>query len=392
MKSLFLASMMIVSSTAFAELYDSGSHPANFSRIAGISPVLNFNALPKVGKLADDRLAWSETYWPSNVGGVAYRWNHPTPTPFKYTLHTKEELIRMSEEEISHLSPSELYDISNNDYNYTLTRRALSLYTPRDLWWEGICHGWAQAAINYPEPAPIVYRNAAGIRVPIGSSDVKALLAMHEAYNYKGEKFAFAGRRCKINGKVEGESDDRDPPANRAYPAVELADSPDCRDVNAGAFHVIISNMLGLLGKGFVADIDRFNDVWNQPIAGYKTVIAGEEPVDATHLSSGIARRVRVKLEMIYGEELKFYTPALAAAGNQNFVSKLPVTKTPHQKFLSRNYEYIVEVNSAGNVVGGEWVSSTRPDFMWLYGRSSGFKNSPMPLAHLKHIYRPVRR
>ena len=392
MKSLFLVSLMIVSGAAFAELYDGGSHPANFSRIAGITPILKFDSLPKKGKLSDDRLAWSETYWPSNVGGVAYRWNHPNPQPFKYRLHSRDELMKMSESELGQLSPAELYDISNNDYNYTLTRRAFSLYSTRDLWWEGICHGWAQAAINYPEPAAIVFTNKDGIRVPIGASDVKALLAMHEAYNYKGEKFAFAGRRCRVNGKVVGESDDRDPPQNRGFPIAELANSPDCRDVNAGSFHVIISNMLGLLGKGFVADIDRFNDIWNQPIAGYSTEVAGDEGVSPAQQAQGIARRLRIKLAMIYGEELKFYTPALAAQGHQNFVSKSPVTNTPHQKFLTRNYEYIVEINGAGNVIGGEWISSTRPDFMWLYGRSTGFKNSPMPLSHLKHIYRPVRR
>lgn len=392
MKSLFLASMMIVSSTAFAELYDGGSHPANFTRIAGgISITTNFNQLPKVGKLSDDRLGWSETYWPSNKGGVAYRWNHPDPQPFKYKLHTKEELMKMSQKELSQLSPAELYDISNDDYNYTLTRRALNLYTPRDLWWEGICHGWAQAAINYPEPEPIVYTNKSGIKVPIGASDVKALLAMHEGYNYRGQTFGFAGRRCKVRGKVVGEADNRDHPSDRNYPAVELADSPDCKDVNAGAFHVIISNMLGLHGKGFVADIDRFNDVWNQPIAGYTTTVVGEEPVGA-HAAFGVSKRIRVKLAMTYGEELKFYTPELAAEGHRNFVSKLPVTNTPHQKWLVRNYEYILELNNSGNIIGGEWVSSTRPDFMWLYGRAKEFKNSPMPLAHLKHIYRPLRR
>lgn len=394
MKSLFLASMMIVSSSsAFAELYDGGSHPANFTRLAGgIQIITNFSSLPKVGKISDDRLGWSESYWPSNKGGIAYRWNHPNPQPFKYRLHTKEELVKMSKDEIGRLSPAELYDISNDDYNYTLTRRSLSLYSPRDLWWEGICHGWAQAAINYPEPEPVVYTNKTGIKVPFGASDIKALLAMHESYNYKGEKFGFAGRRCKVKGKVVGEADDRDNPSDRAYPAADLAESPDCRDVNAGAFHVIISNMLGLHGKGFVADIDRFNDVWNQPIVGYKSRIVGEEQVEAGMRSVGVAKRLRVKLEMTYGEELKFYTPELAAQGHLNFVSKLPVTNTKHQKFLSKDYEYILELNSAGNVIGGEWITQTRPDFMWLYGRSQTFKNSPMPLAHLKHIYRPLRR
>lgn len=389
MKTLIAFSLLTISSNLLAEPYDSGSHPANFARIAGMNIITNFNSLPKSGKVADDRLGWSETYWPSNKGGIAYRWNHPTPEPFKYKLYSKEELLRMSQNELAQLSPAELYDISNDDYNYTLTRKAFNLYSPRDLWWEGICHGWAQAAINYPEPEPIVYKNKAGIKVPIGASDIKALLSMHEAYNYRGEKFAFAGRRCKVKGKVEGEADDRDAPSDRAYPSPELADSPDCKDVNAGAFHVIISNMLGLHGKGFVADIDRFNDVWNQPIVGYKTQIIGEEAADH---SLGIARRIKVKLTMTYGEELKFYTPQLEAEGHKNFVSKSPVTLTPHQKFLSRNYEYILELNEAGHITGGEWITQTRPDFMWHYARSQNFKNSPIPLSHLRHIYRPLRR
>jgi hypothetical protein len=195
-----------------------------------------------------------------------------------------------------------------------------------------------------------------------------------------------------VNGKVVGEADDRDPVANRAYPPTELAESSECRDVNAGAFHVIISNMLGLLGKGFVADIDRFNDIWNQPIAGYTTTIVGEEPVTAVHTAMGVTKRVHVKLQMKYGEELQFYTPQLAAQGKKNFVSKLPVTMTEHQEFRVREYEYIVEINTAGNVVGGEWITSTRPDFMWLYGRSTDFKSGPIDLSNLKHIYRPVRR
>lgn len=391
MKFLLIGLMFAIPPT-WAEVYDGSSHPNNFRRIAGINLILNFDSLPAMGKLADDRLGWSESYWPSNKGGVAYRWNHPSPEPFKYRMHSREELAKMGQKELAQLSPAELYDIANNDYNYSLTRRAFNLYSPRDLWWEGICHGWAQAAINYPEPEPTVVTNAAGIKVPFGSSDVKALLAMHEAYNYKGEIFGFVGRRCKVNGKVEGEGDDRDRPEHRNPPAPELANSPDCKDVNAGAFHVVISNMIGLLGKGFVADIDRYNDVWNQPIHSYATEVVKEEGVTSGHRAFGIERRIHVKMKMTYGEELKFYTPELASTGARNFVSKLPVTMTPHQEFRHKSYEYVLELDGTGKIIGGEWISQTRPDFMWMYGRSKNFKNAPIPLANLKHIYRPLRR
>jgi hypothetical protein len=221
------------------------------------------------------------------------------------------------------------------------------------------------------------------------SSDVKALLAMHEAYNFGG-KFGFVGARCKASGKVPGEGDDRD--RNTAEPVPEIANAPDCKDTNAGAFHVVIANMLGVLGKGFVADIDRYGDVWNQPLSGYNVTNMSEEAVTSIHRGMGIERRVRVDMNMIYGEELKFYTPELEAQGHRNFVSKLPVTGSPSQKNLSKSYSYIVELDFKGNVIGGEWLSQTRPDFLWMYERAAEFKNSPVPLANLKIIYRPVRR
>lgn len=388
MKWFFLV-LVTLAEPAFAELYNSANNPNNFNRISGINLVRKFDSLPVQGGLSDDRLGWSESYWPSNRGGIAYRWNHPDPQPFTYRLHSKEEVKSMSQDELSRLSPAELYDISNDDFNYTLTRKTLKKYSARDLWWEGICHGWAQAASHYPEPAPVIVTSRSGVKVPFGSSDVKALLAMHEAYNFGG-KFGFVGVRCRASGKVEGEGDERD--RNPNPPAPEIAESPDCRDVNAGGFHVVITNMLGLLGKGFVADIDRFGDVWNQPITGYSFSPAGEEVVTAVHRSQGIERRIRINMTMQYGEELKFHTPELEAAGHRNFVSKFPVTLTPSQKFLSKNYSYILELDLNGNIIGGEWLSATRPDFLWMYERAKKFKNSPVPLANLERIYQPLKR
>jgi hypothetical protein len=388
MKCLLLVALLWIP-IARAELFNGPNNPSNFNRIAGISLITHFDSLPAAGKLIDDRLSWSETYWPSNVGGIAYRWNSPDPQPFKYKMYTKAELQKMSFDEMGQLSPAELYDIANNDYNYTLTRRAFGLYSKHDLWWEGICHGWSQAASHYPEPAPVVVTNDAGIKVPFGSSDVKGLLAMHEAYNYGGT-YAFIGQRCRAVGKVPGEGDLRD--TITTEPTEEVRNSIECKDVNAGAFHVVISNMIGILGKGFVADIDRYNDVWNQPLNGYSMKVVSEETVTAEDRAIGIERKLRINLNMVYGEELKYYTETLAQAGNLNFVSKWPVTMTPAQKFLSRNYDYVIELDGAGKVIGGQWFTETRPDFMWMYQRAKSFKNSPMPLANLKNIYRPLKR
>jgi Transglutaminase elicitor len=388
MKFYLIVFSFLFYSVSYAELYDSSNHPSNFRKLLGIREITQFDLLPKEGGLSDKRMGWSETYWPSNKGGIAYRWSHPNPQPFEYRLYSKEELKKQSILQLSTLSPAELYDIANNDYSYTLTRKTLSLFSKRDLWWEGICHGWAQAATHFPEPRPVIVKNKDGIKVPFGSSDVKGLLSMHEAYNYRGEKFGFIGKRCRVNGKVPGEGDERD--LSTDPPSEADAETEECRDVNAGSFHIVIANMLGLLGKSFVTDIDRYNDVWNQPIVGFKSVVIGNELPNSIQESFGIKKVLRIKTTFSYGEELKFYTKELEAKGFKNFVSKLPVTGTEHQKILSREYEYLLELDAFGHIKGGEWISATRPDFMWNYNKSEKFKNFPIPLGNLGKIYRPI--
>lgn len=389
MKRHVALGFVLLSTSVLAERYDPTNSPTNFNKIVGTQMIFHFDHLPISGKLSDDRLGWSETYWPSNKGGIAYRWSHPNPQPFRYKLYSKEELQRMSVKQVGQLSPAELYDIAMSDYDYTLTKKVLKLFTPKDLWWEGICHGWSLAAANYPEPAPVSIRNKEGITVSFGSSDVKGLLAMHDAYNYRGH-YAQIGKRCNAIGKVPGEGDERD--ANSNPPEPEVANSPDCKDINAGAFHVSLANLIGIHSKSFVADVDRFNDVWNQPVTAYSTQVLGEEAITPEQQAEGIERRIKVATKFTYGEELKFWTAKAEAAGSRNFVSKLPVTGTPHQEFRHKNYEYILELDNRGNVVGGEWITETRPDFMWIITRDKKFNNSPYPLEGLNVIYRPVKR
>ena len=389
MKKFLAIFTILLSTIASAERFSGINMPTNFNKITGANMLMGFNQVPLSGKLNDNRLAWSETYWPSNKGGIAYRWNSKDPQPFKYKFKTKAQLQKMTLKEMGELSPAELYDIAQGDYSYNLTRKTLSQFTSNDLWWEGICHGWSLAAANYPEPSPVIVQNKDGIRVPFGSSDVKGLLAMHDAYNSMGA-YTRVGERCNIRGKVPGEEDPRD--GQIPHPTEEEFESEACRDVNAGAFHVVITNMIGIHSKSFVADIDRMNDIWNQPIYSYKSSVLGEEAVSGEHHSQGIERRVRMTTRMVYGEELQFYTPERAQTGMTNFVQKKPVTGTANQAFRHKDYEYILELDMSGNIVGGEWISATRPDFLWVKRRDSKFMNSPMPLAGLAAIYRPVKR
>ncbi len=389
MKKLIVIASAFLVSAAHAEKWNKSNNPSYFNIIAQGQLKFDLRELPLSARLKDDRFGWSETFWPSNLGGIAYRWNSLDPRPFEYKLKKKEELKKMTQAELSELSPAELYDISQGDYKYSLTKKVLRTYSSKDLWWEGICHGWSLAASNYPEPDKIVVTNKDGIKVPFGASDVKGLLSMHDAYNSKGA-YARVGDRCAISGKVPGEAFVED--GNVPMPSAADAQRPECSDVNAGTFHVVLSNMIGVYSKGFVADVDRFNDVWNQPIVGYESTMHEETSVTSAEIKAGIAKKIRVITHMTYGDELEFYSPEAAAEGIMGFVSKEPVTGTPMQTEFTRVYEYLLELDSLDNIVGGSWISEARPDMLWMKLKDEKFINGRFPLAGLNEIYKPITR
>jgi len=374
--------------SAFAEKWNRSNNPDFFNVIIGKSVEKNFQKLPLKASIKDDRYGWSESYWPSYLGGIAYRWNHPFPNPFAYEFHTKEELLQMSEDQLAQLSPAELYDIAMGDYSYKLTKKVLNKYSPDDLWWEGICHGWALAALHYPEPDKTSLINKDGIRVSFGSSDVKALVSMHDAFNSRGF-YVRVGDRCAAEGKVVGEGSEED---FNQTPSPQDASKPACRDVNPGAFHIVLGSLIGIHSKGFVADVDRYNDVWNQPVTGYESEIIKSLPLSKTDLKNGVSKKIQIKTKMIYGEELQFFTQSALDEGEINFVSKEPVTGTIAQAFKAKNYEYILELSSSDSIMGGEWISETRPDMIWMKTKDYSFNSSSLPLEGLNKIYKPVVR
>ncbi len=390
MKKLAVLATLCLVSSAHAEKWNPKNNPSLFNIVSKSPMRLDLASLPLAAKLHDEHIGWSETYWPAKLGGVAYRWNSPNPQPFKYKLKTKAELLKMSERELSELSPAELYDVSQGDYGFTLTKRVLAKNAPTDLWWEGICHGWALAASHYPEPERVTVTNKDGIKVPFGSSDVKGLMSLHDAYNSAGA-YARIGERCDVPGKVAGEAF----PEDGVVPAYTQADAniSRCADVNAGAFHVVITNMIGLNSLGFVADVDRFNDIWNQPIVGYESKVIGNVAVTAAEFRNGIASKVRMTNIMTYGEELEFYSHELEAEGVIGFVQKDPVTGTQFQTYNSRSYEYILELDAQNKIVGGTWISESRPDFLWMKKKDLKFNNGRpfigFPLEGLNRIYKP---
>ncbi len=331
-----LAIAILVSSPAFASeekgAWASHSSPA----IASKNFIYHFEKLPLSGKHEIPGTGWSDDYWPTQKGSINRRWNAPGEPGFNLRSPGLAEARAMSERELAQLAPTEKYDLLRSRYDFPLVKRVNANANPLAKDWAGICNGWAPASLNLAEPRPVVMTNAEGLKIPFGSSDVKALLSFYYAYHVEAPTNqiglrCFLGSGLRILGRGCGD------------------------DLNAGAFHVVLTNKLGLERRGFLADVDRLKEVWNQPITSFESeIVLTRAPRSGA--ARNAVREVLVRTKMYYGSEID---PQWE-----------PVLSTELQLYEHREYEYTVELDAQGNVVGGEWLSWERPDFIWFRGKA----------------------
>jgi hypothetical protein len=314
----------IPGTSSLRERWDRANDPI---RMLPSDYVLVFDALPLKGNL--EREPWADSYWPSMRGGLAHRWLSGVDG-HEVTPVTLEAARTMSPKELSSLSPAEKFDIFIGNEKLPLFKSELERTSPNDGAWFGICHGWAPAALAFTEPKAVSVKGPSGIEVPFASSDIKALLSLYSA-EYADVDGQMLASRCNDDFSKNPEA----------------ANKPSCRDTNAGAFHLVISNLLGIHRKGFVADLTRDLEVWNQPISGFETKIIKETRGRSLGASMWTAKEITVETNLYYGAEI---SPQWDSTGGNISV---------------KSYRYRLELNRRGMVIGGEWLSERRPDFLW---------------------------
>ena len=103
--------------------------------------------------------------------------------------------------------------------------------------WFGICHAWAPVAIMEAEPQqPVTYNG-----VTFAINDLKALATLQYGETLDTR---FMSLRCDERANGEG----------WALDAYGNPTNQSCADTNAGSFHVVVTNLLGLRGESFVED------------------------------------------------------------------------------------------------------------------------------------------
>lgn len=308
-----------------------------------------FSLLPLQGRVASNEKYWSGGYWALRNGNINYRWNAKRKVGFNHISPTKERARKMSIPELAELAPSEKYDLFVGRYDYPLRTEVNNVADPDALEWEGICHGWSPATMNHVEPRPKLMRNPDGIEIPFGSSDIKALISYYYAYGFQVMNTYQMGRRC-----FKGSFMNRD---------------KDCyNDLNAGAFHIVLTNRLGIDGIGFIADIQRYKEVWNHPIVKYSSTIISTSGA-LTSSAPGTVKIYRLKTVITYLDD--------------NGEDWQRVIGTPKQLTKITNYEYTVETDAQNNIIGGEWISVARPDFLWLKSKPTSFEGNLSRLGEL---------
>jgi hypothetical protein len=123
-------------------------------------------------------------------------------------------------------------------------------------WW-GICHGWAPYAFSEKPPVKEVVHNG----VTFYPGDITALGSLVYSENLPTK---FLSSRCNKKGSSLGLDNTgriRD-------------EASECRDMNPGTFHIVASNFLGLRKVGWVEDRTYDDQVWNQPVYGFKVTNA----------------------------------------------------------------------------------------------------------------------
>jgi hypothetical protein len=293
----------------------------NPSIILGSKYESRFDALPLAGSASDAKIIWSDDYWARYQGGIAYRWRTDTSAE-DYSVLNERKVSKLDQNEIDHLSPAEKFDLLVGDYNFSLTRTVRRQNPSSAPGWQGICHGWSPAAIHHPPGKLQTVNNNRGLSITFGSSDIHALLSYYYAKVDNGNVRILA-KRCDSDGGMK------------------------CKDMNAGAFHLVMTNMLAIRQKAFVMDIS-YKQVWNQPVASFVSTVHDKQRPPSEGAATGTVREILITSSVRYVKE------------NNSQWETMPDVLTGVAE-----YTYWLELDAENKIIGGSFESGYQPDFLW---------------------------
>lgn len=366
-----LAFFLLLSLTTFA------STPIDEGRRFGVAE--NFvqgylsDYLPELPIKGESKVApWSGYYWPNNAGGLGFRWKDAL---FPYSYGSSRDYVKDRPWELSKiedLSAAEKYDILTGidprDPQSLTTHQwnmgaAEYLRTGTVAGWQGICHGWAPASIYMPEPKnPVTIKG-----ITFFPDDIKALGSLLWA---NGQfKTLYAGVRCNnIN-----------PKKNEEGRVLE----PNCFDVNPGDWHLILTNLLGLQKHSFIIDAAAGPEVWNHPVKTFEVEFFDvTKPDEIFPDTNGRFREVAMTPHLRFENFIDYNTIWVIGVKSTVLLKSESWPGSTDAPERMETYTYQLELDEDFRIIGGEWLSRERPDFLW----KSSHEQLPMPLIGDKDL------
>lgn len=315
---------------------------------------------------------WSGDYWPIYLGMLGNRYaddGFPGSSDWKLNYeYVSENLVEKILKEndsdaIRALSPSEKYELVTGLSEGELTRRMWAdgkryyEQTGTVEPWMGLCHGWAAASYMLPRPQnKIEVPSFDGkTKVTLYPSDIKALSTL--LWSNARTSVRFLGGRCNVK-EPERTSDGR-------------VIDPLCFDTHPGIWHLAVVNQLGLFQRSMIIDVSFDYEVWNQPLKNYEytyvhpvtghqsknwkdvAIRPDEYSLDSRKKFRSKKARWIVQVRMDIG-----YLVEESASHRDQDVH--------HAGVMGGDlYEYDLELDETGTVIGGEWLGWTHPDFIW---------------------------
>lgn len=302
-----------------------------------------FSLLPLKGEIKPP--PWSGGIYPSELSGLTYR----AQSKKKASQYRPES--PMDIKDTSNLSPIEKYDLLLGHQQWELsTAERLRTGAGKDKAIDpkkSLNQDWAAASLLFAEPAPFKVMADSGQPLEFTASDIKALLTRFLSQNSlvdNGVETRSLGGVCRLDsdGLRRGLE-----PRTLSADAWKDMKNDECYAVNAGAFHLALTNLLGLRQESFVFDPRVDLEFIHYPLLGFRSEIVGA-PVVIEHNH----RSTQLKTVVTY---------------------VLPSPPSPEKSAVplvrAETYRYTIELDEEGDIVGGTWIGSLAPQLAWIQNR-----------------------
>lgn len=189
-----------------------------------------------------------------------------------------------------------------------------------------------------------------------------------------------------------------------------------CRDVNPMTLHLALTKLLHEKKTGFVIDVTRSAEVWNQPVYKYELeylpiILNKKDPSGATSQSGG-EPALLADINDPFADYRALGTHSLVVVQAKIYYALENGPKIDYDRNQSddrnavMNVTYTLEFDKDQNLIGGEWgavplpggeqahnkearflIGGDAPDFIWYFAKGSKLKKEPFQMSIIRKIH-----